>query len=81
MKKIILLLVGLLICGSVFSQEDKAKNYPRIPSVDLKTLDGETFPPNNFTTATNRLSSAFGLPGVSRAKRSWMPSPWCMRIG
>lgn len=43
MKKIILLLVGLLICGSVFSQEDKAKNYPRIPSVDLKTLDGETF--------------------------------------
>lgn len=40
MKKIALLAISLLLCGQIFAQEN---NSTRIPTVDLKTLEGETF--------------------------------------
>lgn len=40
MKRILLLAVCLLALSPIFAQEN---NHPRIPSVDLKTIDGETF--------------------------------------
>ena len=47
MKKIIILAVFFLTCGSLFAQLD---NGARLPSVDLKTLDGETFSTKQMTT-------------------------------
>lgn len=40
MKKLALLAFCILLGSQAFSQES---NHPRIPSVDLKTLEGETF--------------------------------------
>lgn len=47
MKKIIILAVFFFTCGSLFAQLD---NGARLPSVDLKTLDGETFSTKQMTT-------------------------------
>lgn len=45
MKKITILLIACIaICYSSYAQEDgKPKNYPTIPTVDIKTVDGQTF--------------------------------------
>ncbi|HPT53241.1 MAG TPA: TlpA disulfide reductase family protein, partial [Bacteroidales bacterium] len=45
MKKITILLIACMaICYSSYAQEDgKPKNYPTIPTVDIKTVDGQTF--------------------------------------
>ncbi|MBQ4355342.1 MAG: TlpA family protein disulfide reductase [Bacteroidales bacterium] len=40
MKKILILAIALLMCGQMAAQEN---NSSRIPTVDLKTLDGDAF--------------------------------------
>ncbi|MFC2100392.1 TlpA family protein disulfide reductase [Bacteroidota bacterium] len=44
MKKLILMIVVLALAASTYGQENsKDKNYGKLPSVDVKNLDGETF--------------------------------------
>ena len=43
MKRIVLLITLLLTISVVYSQTEKAEKGRRIPSVDIKTMDGEPF--------------------------------------
>lgn len=48
MKKIAFLLIALMLGTTLYAQEEKAKSYPRIPTVDVKTLDGEVMSTKQF---------------------------------
>lgn len=48
MKKITLVLACLLFAGHIFAQEQTNNGNARFPSVDLKTLDGQTFSTKQF---------------------------------
>lgn len=48
MKKITLLFISILTVCCLYAQENKQQNLPRIPSVDLKTLDGDVMSTKQF---------------------------------
>ena len=50
MKKLFILMICLATCFSTFAQDNPANNDVRIPSVELKTLDGELMNTKQFYT-------------------------------
>ena len=50
MKKIVILLICLASCFSTFAQDKPASNGSRIPTVELKTIQGEVMSTKQFYT-------------------------------
>lgn len=50
MKKIAFIVICLLLTGYTFAQDNNSGKGSRIPTVELKTLDGETFTTKQFYT-------------------------------
>ena len=48
MKKLFILMICLATCFSTFAQEKPGNNDSRIPSVDVKTLDGDVMSTKEF---------------------------------
>lgn len=49
MKKIILIVSLILSVSLIYAQEEKEKKLPTLPSVDIKTLDGNVFNTSDIT--------------------------------
>ena len=49
MKKLLLIFVLISFVTIGFAQED-TKNYGKLPSVDIKTMDGEAFNSSNISS-------------------------------
>jgi len=58
MKKLTLILLAVLFVTGAYAQ-DKKKSYGKIPSVDVKTPDGETFNTANISNDGNPIILSF----------------------
>ena len=49
MKKLLVIIVLIFSFSVIYAQEEKEKKYPKLPAVDVKTVNGTTFNTSNIS--------------------------------
>lgn len=72
MKKLILLVCLISVSLITFAQEE-SKTYGPVPSITVKTLDGETFDMGEISNDGKPIIITFGPPGANHVSKNMMP--------
>ena len=80
MKKLIAI-IGLVVVVTFSFAQDNTKNYGKIPSVDVKTLEGNSFNMSDISNDGKPIILTFWQPGANPVLRNTMPLMMFMKIG